>query len=318
MTETLPAILPPIALIGAPVDEGSGRAGCLMGPAALRIAGLAQALRDQGRQVQDRGDLALPQILPPAQGDPRLRNAAAIAAWTRRIADAVQAALAGGALPLVLGGDHALSIGSVHGVARHCLGEGRPLFVIWVDAHGDYNTPATTPSGNIHGMSLAALCGEPGLEGVLGGRPPAVLDPRNVCIFGARSIDSGERRLLRERGVDVVDMRRLDEEGVSAPLRRFLDRVRREQGFLHVSLDVDFLDPSIAPGVGTTVPGGATFREAHLAMELLHDSGLVGSLDLVELNPFLDERGKSALLLVDLASSLFGRQVMDRETQSAS
>ncbi|WP_426955147.1 arginase [Muricoccus radiodurans] len=304
---------PPLVLIGAPVDEGSGRPGCLMGPAALRVAGLAAALRNEGRTVQDEGDLP-PLAVPVEPPDPRMRNTGAIAHWTRAIAGRVSAALAAGGFPIVLGGDHSLSIGSVNGVAQHCATTGRPLFVLWLDAHGDFNTPETSPSGNLHGMALAALCGEAGLDALFAGTPRTPVAPGSICIFGARSIDAGERRLLRARGVEVVDMRRLDEEGISVPLRRFLNRVRAAQGVLHVSLDVDFLDPAVAPGVGTTVPGGATYREAHLVMELLHDSGLVGSLDLVELNPFLDERGRSATVMVELASSLFGRQVMDRET----
>ena len=307
----------PIVLLGAPVDAGSGRPGCLMGPAALRTAGLVTELERLGRTVRDRGDAwphpALPADAPAAPGA-RARNLAAVAAWTRLLGGEVHALLAEGAVPVVLGGDHSLSMGTVNGAARHCADAGRALFVLWLDAHADFNTPDTSPSGNMHGMPLAALCGEPGLEAVFAGAPRAVVPPGNVHLFGIRSVDRGERRLLRARGVDVVDMRVIDEQGVAAPLRRILERVRAGGGFLHVSLDVDFLDPALAPGVGTTVPGGATFREAHLVMEMLHDSGLVGSLDVVELNPFLDERGRSATLLVDLVSSLFGRQVMDRPT----
>ncbi|UFN48318.1 arginase [Roseomonas sp. OT10] len=309
-----PASCTSVALIGAPVDAGSHRPGCLMGPAALRVAGLMEALQRLGHEVGDEGDLARPAPASADAGDGRMRNLAEVTAWTALLSGRVWQVLRSGRFPLILGGDHSLSTGSVHGAARHCAETGRELFVLWLDAHGDYNTPDTSPSGNLHGMTLAALCGEPGLQPLFHGLPPARLPPGNVCVFGARSIDAGERRLLRQRSVEVVDMRRLDEEGVSAPLRRFLDQVRQRRGLLHVSLDVDFLDPSLAPGVGTTVPGGATFREAHLVMEMLHESSLVGSLDVVELNPFLDERGKSALLLVDLVSSLFGRTVMDRRT----
>ena len=195
----------------------------------------------------------------------------------------------------MLGGDHSLAMGSIGGVARHAAEAGRELFVLWLDAHSDFNTPLTSPSGNMHGMSLAMLCREPGLEGVFGDEPHGFIDPSRLHLFGIRSIDSGERRLLQDRGVDVVDMRRLDEDGFAVSIRRIIDRVRARNGLLHVSLDVDFLDPTIAPGVGTAVPGGATYREAHLVMELLYESGLKPSLDLVELNPFLDERGKSAL-----------------------
>ena len=309
----------PVALIGVPVQAGTHQAGCLMGPASLRTAGIGAALEDLGCHVVDHGDL----VPAPVPGEtvaspPTLRRFGEVAAWTAAIADRVAGVLAAGEVPVVLGGDHSLSMGSVDGVARHCRDIGRELFVLWLDAHADFNTPDTSPSGNMHGMPLAALCGEPGLEGVFAGdvAGPRV-SPDHVHLFGIRSVDRGERALLNRRGVDVVDMRHIDEWGVAVPLRRILDRVRAAGGWLHVSLDVDFLDPSLAPGVGTTVPGGATYREAHLIMETIHDSGLMGSLDVVELNPFLDDRGRSALILVDLVASLFGRQVMDRATAAA-
>jgi len=295
------------------LEEGAGTPGAAMGPRMLRTAGLLTALRDLGCEVEDRGDLVLPPSLPePPAGLANARNFSAIAGWSRLIARETHAALAGGRLPIVIGGDHALSMGSVSGVARHCTDEDRPLFVLWLDAHADFNTPATSPSGNMHGMSAAMLTREPGLEAVMGSEPHGSVDPRNLTLFGIRSIDRAERDLLRARGIEVFDMRLVDEFGVAVLVRRVIERVAAAGGHLHVSLDVDFLDPALAPGVGTTVPGGATWREAHLIMELLHDSGLVGSLDVVELNPFLDERGKSALLLVDLVASLFGREVYAR------
>ncbi len=317
-----------VALLGVPVQAGTRRAGCLMGPAALRTAGIATALADTGCRVVDHGDLAAPLAASALEPVPTLHNLGEVAAWTRAIAERVHGAMQAGELPIVMGGDHSLSMGSVDGVVRHCREQARPLFVLWLDAHADFNTPDTSPSGNMHGMPLAALCGEPGFAGVFadGDRPgaepvPAVgpgprLLPDHVHLFGLRSVDRGERALLRARGVDVVDMRSIDEWGVAVPLRRILERVAAARGILHVSLDVDFLDPSLAPGVGTTVPGGATYREAHLIMEMIHDSGLLGSLDLVELNPFLDDRGRSAMILVDLVASLFGRSVMDRATEA--
>ena len=199
-------------------------------------------------------------------------------------------------------------------MALHGREVGRPVTVLWLDAHADFNTPATSPSGNIHGMSVAAITGEADLAGLYHGLQRASVPCTDVHLFGVRSIDPGERALLMARGVHVTDMRAIDENGVSEPLRSILDKVRAQNGLLHVSLDVDFLDPGLAPGVGTTVPGGATFREAHLIMEMLHDSELVGSVDVVELNPFLDDRGKTALLMVDLLASLFGRQIFDRPT----
>lgn len=209
-----------------------------------------------------------------------------------------------------MGGDHALSMGTVSGAARHAASQNRPLFVLWLDAHADFNTPATSPSGNMHGMPVAFFTGDKGFDGILPANRPLV-QPQNVHILGVRSIDRAERRALADAGINVHDMRALDEHGVIAPVRALCEQVRRENGLLHVSLDADFLDPQLAPGVGTPVSGGATYREAHLIMEMLADYGLVSSLDLVELNPFLDERGKSALMLTELAASLFGRRIFE-------
>jgi len=299
-----------VTILGAPIEAGAGVAGCAMGPAMLRTAGVVRTLKDLGHDVVDLGDLTLgPPLGHARQPEGRARHFAEIAAWTRELARETYAILREGRLPLVLGGDHSLAMGSIGGVARHAAEAGRKLFVLWLDAHSDYNTPRTSPSGNMHGMPVAMLSGEPGFEAMLGDEPHVPIDPSHVHLFGIRSIDTDERRLMRARGVDVVDMRRLDEDGFAVSIRRMIDRVTAAGGLLHVSLDVDFLDPTIAPGVGTAVPGGASYREAHLVMELLYESGLAPSLDLVELNPFLDERGKSALLLVDLVASLFGRQV---------
>ena len=308
-----------VVMVGAPVDVGAGRPGALMGPAALRVAGLVESLRELGVSVEDGGDLPVPEPVGiiPAPDPARARNLRQIAAWSRLLSERTCAIARNGAFPLVLGGDHSLSMGSANGVARQAKEQGRPLHVLWLDAHADYNTPDTSPSGNMHGMSAALLAGEPGLDAVFGPEPRVPIPPRNLHLFGIRSVDRDERALLKARGVDVVDMRLIDEFGVSVPLRRILEDVAAANALLHVSLDVDFLDPSIAPGVSTTVPGGATYREAHLVMETLHDSGLVSSLDVVELNPFLDERGRSALVLVDLIGSLFGRQIIDRETTPA-
>ena len=299
-----------ITIIGVPIEAGAGARGAAMGPAMLRTAGIVTALRDLGYDVEDRGDLPPPpSLVHQAVPKGRAHRVGEVAAWVRELALETYAAAGSGRTPIVLGGDHSLAMGSIGGLAQHAAEAGRELFVLWLDAHSDFNTPFTSPSGNMHGMSLAMLCREPGLEAVFGDEPHGFIEPSRLHLFGIRSIDSGERRLLRDRGVDVVDMRMLDEHGFAVSTRRIIDRVRARDGLLHVSLDVDFLDPTIAPGVGTAVPGGATYREAHLVMELLYDSGLKPSLDLVELNPVLDERGKSALLLVDLTASLFGRQV---------
>jgi arginase len=203
-------------------------------------------------------------------------------------------------------------MGTVSGVSRHCRAAGRELFVLWFDAHGDFNTPGTTPSGNLHGMALAMICGEPEFADTFGGGWRQPVDPTHVTLFGTRSIDTEERALLESRGVDVNDMRLVDENGATELIRRVIERVEAADGHLHLSIDIDAMDPSVAPGVGTTVPGGLTYREAHLCMEVLYDSGVVGSVDIVELNPFLDHGGQSATLLVDLAASLFGRQIFRR------
>jgi arginase len=297
-----------IALIGVPMEAGAGRRGCAMGPEALRAAGLEEALAALGHSVRDRGNLS-PGAAPEVEVPGRARAAGAVAAWVRAIDRAAQKAQA---LPVFMGGDHALSIGSVNGMARRAEAAGRPLHVLWLDAHTDFNTPATSPSGNVHGMPVAAMTGEAGCDWLFEGIERVSVPCPNIHQIGIRSVDPDERRLVGERGVDVIDMRRIDETGISRLLAGVLEAVTREGAMLHVSLDVDFLAPEIAPGVGTAVPGGATYREAHLLMEMLSDSGLVTSLDLVELNPFLDERGRSAILLTELTASLFGRRIIDR------
>ncbi|MGO4111664.1 arginase [Rhizobium ruizarguesonis] len=304
-----------VTLIGAPLEEGSGRRGAAMGPAALRIAGVDQTLIELGHDVADIGDL---RIVPAMDlpNHPKAHNLRIVGAFTRALESSVHDVAASGRFPLILGGDHSLSMGSVSGMARYAASKGRPLFVLWLDAHADFNSPATSPSGNIHGMPVAFFCGEAEFAAILPKDRPFV-DPKNVFQVGIRSVDAREREEIHEHGVNVFDMRAIDEQGIGAIMREILDVVTKANGLLHVSLDLDFLDPEIAPGVGTTVPGGATFREAHLVMEMLSDSGLVSSLDLVELNPFLDDRGKSARILVELTASLFGRRIFDRPTRAA-
>lgn len=300
-------------LIGAPIDSGQKRAGCLMGPAAYRVAGLATSLADLGHQVTDWGDVGPAPTRPATCPNPAVHHLPEIVAWTETLAARSEAA-AGQGLPIFLGGDHSLSLGSIAGIAAHAAATGRPLFVLWLDAHTDYHTPLTTRSGNLHGTPLAYVAGREGFDAFAPFPAPVPAD--RLCLYGIRSVDPAEQAGLRETDATICDMRVLDERGIVAPLREFLDRVRAASGLLHVSLDVDFLDPAIAPAVGTTVPGGTTFREAHLVMEHLHESGLVTSLDLVELNPFLDDRGRTARLMVDLVGSLMGRKVFDRPTRS--
>jgi arginase len=301
-------------VLGAPVQEGAGRPGCDMGPSAFRAAGLPAELRNLGYRVEDRGNIVPEPSRDLNHPNPAIKALGEIAAWTEAIARAAYAA-SGDGFPIFVGGDHSLSAGSMTGLARRAAETGRELFVLWLDSHPDLHTLETTTSGNLHGVPMAYATGR---EGFVDYFPPlsVALKPQNICMMGIRSVDPAEREALSTMGVTVHDMRSIDENGVATLLDAFLKRVAAANGILHVSLDVDFLDPAIAPGVGTTVPGGATFREAHLIMEILYDSGLVGSLDLVELNPFLDERGRTALLMVDLVASLLGRRVLDRPTQS--
>jgi arginase len=298
-------------LIGAPMDCGKARKGCLMGPDAYRTAGLGPALQSLGHTFEDRGNVAPAPFTP--KDHPRLVALEETIAWTTSLATAAQSALADG-MPIFMGGDHALSLGSVLGAMRYAEKVGRPLFVLWLDAHTDFHTPDTTDSGNLHGTPLGYVTGRPGFTGF-----PVITTPvphENVAIIGLRSVDAAERAAMQDSAITYVDMREIDETGIARPLSSFLDKVAAADGMLHVSLDVDFLDPAVAPAVGTTVPGGATVREGHLVMEMLHDSGLMTSLDLVELNPFLDERGRTATLMVDLAASALGRRVFDRPTRA--
>lgn len=298
-----------IDLIGIPLEAGAGRRGCIMGPDGYRTAGLAETLAELGHNVADRGNVT-PGDAGAVSVKGKARNAAQIAAWTRAI-DAAGAA-AGDRTPIFMGGDHSLSIGSINSMARRAKAAGRPLFALWLDAHSDFNTPATSPSGNIHGMPVAALTGAKGLDFLFEGIERAVLPHDAFHMFGIRSVDAQERRNLRAHGIQVADMRQIDEHGTARLMAGIIARAADANAMIHVSLDVDFLDPEIAPAVGTTVPGGATFREAHLVMEMLADSGLVTSLDMVELNMFMDHAGKSARLMVDLVASLFGRSIIDR------
>ncbi|HUS53780.1 MAG TPA: arginase [Thermohalobaculum sp.] len=298
-----------IELIGIPLEAGAGRRGCVMGPDCYRTAGLAKTLAELGHNVSDRGNIS-PDTLRKVEVTGNARNAATVAAWTRAIDAAGEAA--GDATPIFMGGDHSLSVGSVNAMARRAKTQGRPLIALWLDAHSDFNTPASSPSGNIHGMPVAALTGTEGLDFLFDGIERAILPPDAFHMFGIRSVDAEERRQLRAKGLNVIDMRQIDEQGTARLMAGIIERAAKANAMLHVSLDVDFLDPTIAPAVGTTVSGGATYREAHLVMEMLADSGLVTSLDLVELNPFMDHAGASARVMVDLVASLFGRTIMDR------
>ncbi|MEP5760046.1 MAG: arginase [Litoreibacter sp.] len=301
--------------IGAPVQSGTEIDGCIMGPDAFRTAGLLETLQQLGYSVEDTGNVAPRDVQPLDHTNPAIHNLQDTVAWADALETAAYTAIKDGTFPIFLGGDHSLSIGTVPGVSRAAKEAGQPQFVLWLDAHPDFHDLNSTTSGNLHGTPMAYCVGRPGFQGYYPPLHSPILS-ENVCMMGIRSVDPAERHALSENEITVLDMRALDEFGIVRPLQAFLDRVAAVNGALHVSLDVDFLEPSIAPAVGTTVPGGATFREAHLVMEMLCDSGHVTSLDMVELNPFLDERGRTAKLMVDLCASLLGRKVLDRPTRS--
>jgi arginase len=299
-----------VTLIGAPTDVGAGARGASMGPEALRVAGIGPTLAALGLDVIDRGNLGGPANPwhPPVDG---YRHLAEVAAWSRAVHAAVHAELVQARLPVLLGGDHSLAIGSISAVARHCREQGRKLRVLWLDAHADFNTDRLTPSGNVHGMPLTCLCGIGPQELVgIGGHVPAI-SAKWVRQIGIRSVDAGEKRLVHAQGLEVFDMRYIDEMGMRHTMELALATLDANT-HLHVSFDVDFLDPDIAPGVGTTVKGGPTYREAQLCMEMIADSGRLGSVDVMELNPALDVRNATAAVAVDLIESLFGKSTLMR------
>ena len=300
-----------ISLIGAPTDIGAGSRGASMGPEALRVAQIASVLTQQGLEVLDRGNLSGPANpwLPPVNG---YRHLAEVTDWNQAVHDAVYTELAEGRLPILLGGDHCLGIGSISAVARHCRDTGKKLRILWLDAHADFNTSALTPSGNIHGMPMACLCGHGPKELIeIGGHVPAI-SPKWIRQIGIRSVDEGEKRFVHQMDLEVFDMRYIDEMGMRAAVELALALVDANT-HLHVSFDVDFLDPDIAPGVGTTVRGGPNYREAQLCMEMIADTGRLASLDVMELNPALDERNRTAEVAVDLIESLFGKSTLMRK-----
>ena len=300
-----------VSLIGAPTDIGAGMRGASMGPEALRVAGLAAVLQAQGLQVHDCGDVAGPRNPWQAPID-GYRHLNEVVAWNQALHAAVYAQLGLARLPIVLGGDHCLAIGSISAVARHCRDAGKKLRVLWLDAHADFNTNTLTPSGNLHGMPVACLCGlgPEALTGI-GGQVPAI-EAAWLRQIGIRSVDAGEKRLVHAHNLEVFDMRFIDEQGMRATMQLALADLDADT-HLHVSFDVDFLDPDIAPGVGTTVRGGPNYREAQLCMEMIADTGLLASLDIMELNPALDERNRTAELAVDLVESLFGKSTLMRK-----
>ncbi len=302
---------PPVSLLGAPTDVGAGTRGARMGPEALRVAGLAEALAARGVDVVDRGNIEGP-ANPWAGPVDGYRHLDQVVAWNRAVMEASARELAAGRMPVLLGGDHCLAIGSIAAVARHCRDSGKQLRILWLDAHTDFNTHDLTPSGNIHGMPVACLCGiGPEALTAIGGHVPEIV-PAQVRQIGIRSVDQGEKRLVKQHGLDIYDMRYIDEVGMKQAMEEALHGVDADT-HLHVSFDVDMLDPSIAPGTGTPVPGGVNYREAQLIMEMIADSGRMGSLDIVEVSPVLDDRNATAELTVDLVESLFGKSTLMRD-----
>lgn len=299
-----------VSLIGAPTDIGAGSRGSSMGPEALRVANIGEVLTSHGLEVVDRGNLSGPANpwLPPTDG---YRHLSEVVAWNETVHEAVYAELQIGRMPILLGGDHCLGLGSISAVARHCREAGKKLRVLWLDAHADFNTNALTPSGNIHGMPVACLCGYGPKELIgIGGTVPAI-SPKMIRQIGIRSVDQGEKRLVHQAGLEVFDMRFIDEMGMRHTMELALATIDANT-HLHVSFDVDFLDADIAPGVGTTVKGGPTYREAQLCMEMIADTGRLASLDVMELNPALDVRNGTAIVAVDLIESLFGKSTLMR------
>jgi len=300
-----------LSIIGAPTDIGAGSRGASMGPEALRVANIVPVLQGHGLEVIDRGNLTGPANpwLPPADG---YRHLAEVVAWNKAVHAAVHAELALGRLPVLLGGDHCLGLGSISAVARHCRENNKKLRILWLDAHADFNTNILTPSGNLHGMPVACLCGHGPKELIeIGGHVPAI-NPKWIRQIGIRSVDLGEKRFVHEMDLEVFDMRYIDEMGMRHAMELALATLDANT-HLHVSFDVDFLDPDVAPGVGTTVKGGPTYREAQLCMEMIADTGRLASLDVMELNPALDVRNATAEVAVDLIESLFGKSTLMRK-----
>ena len=307
MSRTFPAV----SLFGVPTDIGAAHRGASMGPEALRVAHLGEAIARRGVDVRDLGDVAGPRnpLTGPVEG---YRHLDEVAAWNRAVFDASSAELAAGRIPIMLGGDHCLAIGSIAAVAAHARAQGTKLRVLWLDAHADFNTSDITPSGNIHGMPVACLCGLGPKALVNLGAPGPALRADEIRQIGIRSVDRGEKRLVKEHGLDIYDMRYIDEIGMRRVMEEALEGVDAHT-HLHVSFDVDMLDPSIAPGTGTRVPGGVNYREAQLMMEMIADTGRLASLDIVEVNPALDKRNATAKLAVELVESLFGKSTLMRD-----
>jgi arginase len=299
-----------VRIIGVPMDLGQSRRGVDMGPSALRVAGLQARLKQLGHQVEDIGNIPVKQAEEMSYGEKRAKYMAEIAETCKDLADIVQKSLEENFVPLVLGGDHSLAAGAVSGVSAHFRKEKKQIGYIWLDAHGDMNTPESSPSGNVHGMPLAAVMGygAPELVDLLGFKPK--VEPQNIVLVGVRDLDVQERRLVKKSGVRVFTMRDIDERGMREVMADALKYATDDTHGISISLDMDFVDPSDAPGVGTPVRGGVTYREAHLAMEMIADSDAMAAMEIVEINPVIDEHNRTALLGVELILSALGQKIL--------
>jgi arginase len=301
---------PNIAILGAPLDLGAGRRGVDMGPSAIRVANLNGRLTELGYHVEDLGNVPVIQPESHPEGHPRAKYLPQIADICMRLAELVEKVFGSGGFPLILGGDHSVAVGTVSGVSHHFRRQGKQLGLIWIDAHTDMNTPDTSPSGNVHGMPLACCVGigPAELTGIFGYSPK--VDPRHVALVGVRSVDGRERGIVQESGVRVFTMRDIDERGMRAVIVDAIGIASTGTAGFHVSFDMDVVDPREAPGVGTPVRGGITYREAHLAMEMLGDTGQMTSLEVVEVNPVIDEANRTAILAVELVMSAMGKRIL--------
>lgn len=292
------------------MDLGSGRRGVDMGPSAIRIAGLHARLTELGHKITDEGDLDIRNMEEIRVGDSRARYLREIARASAILSARVAKIMAGGSFPLILGGDHAIAVGTVSGISRYCRRKRKKAGLLWIDAHGDINTPATTPSGNVHGMPLAALLGLGPKELTRIGGPSPQIDPAHVVLIGIRSLDEGEKLHLKQTGVQVFTMADIDRQGIHRVMKKALARAGAGTDFVHVSFDLDAVDPTVAPGVGTPVKGGLDYREAHQIMEAIAEARMMTSLEIVEANPILDEKNTSADFAVELVQSAFGKKIL--------
>ncbi|HUJ39296.1 MAG TPA: arginase [Candidatus Acidoferrales bacterium] len=299
-----------IRIIGVPMDLGASRRGVDMGPSALRVGGLAQQLKSMGHQVEDIGNVLVKQPEEQHYGEKRAKYMAEIVETAKGVSQIVEKTLDDGLIPLVMGGDHSVAMGTIGGVSSFFRKKEKRIGLLWLDAHADMNTPESSPSGNIHGMPLAAIAGygPDDLTQLAGPKP--MVNPHNICIVGVRDIDAKERRIIKESGVHAFTMRDLDERGMREVMAEAIRFASDETDGIAVSLDLDFVDPADAPGVGTPVRGGVTYREAHLAMEMIADTRSVVSLEVVEVNPVIDQHNQTALLSIELVLSALGKKIL--------